>query len=676
MITNPPINIVGRMISRAYRLAKLTKSFGSLLMFMAIVAVYVFHLIVSWILKPRRYTPSLITQRIKPKFDMWYASIMSLIDPDPIGGFNRSFLIDLSLKNMQAKKTRTIVTMGGMAIGIAFIVFLVSVGYGLQMVVVSRVARLDELKQADVVPGLSADLALTDETLSKFKHIPYVNEVMPVIAVVGKISYQNSVSDLAVYGVTTQYLKNSAIQPSRGKIFENADRLTTRLDEVGEVAGVTTDIQSRAYDEVLRDIRFTIRPSAWIKVRNSPSIHGSLLGYTKNVAENQSGTEVKGGYYIPEISEDSTIIDAQGNDVGRWVKATVPLWEKKDCVAREDLSCEDGSYVSLLGDSSDQKKALGYFAELSMDIQSTDSPSEVLGVTNSQSTGTLPLIEIASESATINEQQKKVLKLSSDAMRLAVVNRSTLQILNLSEADVINKKVILSFVVVGDLISNPKEKIESAPTEYTIVGVTPDEGIPMVYVPFIDLRSLGVSKYSQIKLVVADTDRLAKVRSSIEASGYGTVSVADTVVQIENLFSSLRLMLGVLGMVALSVAALGMFNTLTVSLLERTREVGLMKAMGMKSNEVKELFLTESMIMGFFGGVIGLIGGICIGKIISMILSIFSVIKGVGVVDISYVPPIFVVTVLLLSVFVGVLTGYFPAKRATKISALNALRYE
>ena len=169
---------------------------------------------------------------------------------------------------------------------------------------------------------------------------------------------------------------------------------------------------------------------------------------------------------------------------------------------------------------------------------------------------------------------------------------------------------------------------------------------------------------------------MAKVRSTIEASGYGTVSVVDTVTQIDKLFVSFRLVLAILGMVALIVAALGMFNTLTVSLMERTREVGLMKAMGMKSNEVKELFLTESMIMGFFGGIIGLVAGTLIGKLLSLVLTAFSIVKGVGVVDISYVPPIFVLMVLLLSVIVGILTGYFPARRATKISALNALRYE
>jgi len=126
----------------------------------------------------------------------------------------------------------------------------------------------------------------------------------------------------------------------------------------------------------------------------------------------------------------------------------------------------------------------------------------------------------------------------------------------------------------------------------------------------------------------------------------------------------------------LSVAALGMFNTLTVSLLERTREVGLMKAMGMKSSEVQELFLTESMVMGFLGGILGIILGLLSGKILGIILSLFAVFKGVGIVDISYLPFSFILIILFLSLFVGLATGIYPARRATRISALNALRYE
>jgi len=217
-------------------------------------------------------------------------------------------------------------------------------------------------------------------------------------------------------------------------------------------------------------------------------------------------------------------------------------------------------------------------------------------------------------------------------------------------------------VVVGELLDDPNKRIESAPLMYTIVGVITDEGTPIIYVPFVDVRSLGVNKFSQAKVIVNNTSELSKVRTTIESAGYGTVSVADTVAQIDSLFGNFRLILLVLGMVALSVAALGMFNTLTVSLLERTREVGLMKAMGMKSDEVKSLFLTESMIMGLYGGILGLILGLLIGKVVSIVLSALSIVKGVGFVDISYVPPVFVIVVLFLSLLVGIRDWLLPSK--------------
>jgi putative ABC transport system permease protein len=266
--------------------------------------------------------------------------------------------------------------------------------------------------------------------------------------------------------------------------------------------------------------------------------------------------------------------------------------------------------------------------------------------------------------------------LASTALKQAVVNRAMLKVLGLSESSAVGKSFDVSFVVVGDLLPDPTKRIESSPATYTIVGVTPDDKTPVIYVPFIDLRSLGVTQYSQSKVVVGNQNDLPKIRRQIEAMGFVTRSVSDTVAQINSLFGTLRLVLALLGMVALAVAALGMFNTLTVSLLERTREVGLMKAMGMKSSEVQELFLTESMIMGFVGGLLGIVIGFVAGKLVGVVLSVFSLIKGVGIVDISYLPFSFLAAIIFLSLLVGIGTGLYPAKRATKISALNALRYE
>jgi putative ABC transport system permease protein len=177
-------------------------------------------------------------------------------------------------------------------------------------------------------------------------------------------------------------------------------------------------------------------------------------------------------------------------------------------------------------------------------------------------------------------------------------------------------------------------------------------------------------------VVAKEQGLLPEIRKLIETLGFKTTSTVDTVAEIEKLFRNLRMILGFLGTIALAVASLGMFNTMTVSLLERTREVGVMKAMGMLSNEVRELFLAESMIMGLGGGMLGVAFGYLSGRLLSIILSSVSILKGQGIMDIAYVPWFFVAFILLISFVVGVLTGWYPSKRARSISALNALRYE
>ncbi len=162
----------------------------------------------------------------------------------------------------------------------------------------------------------------------------------------------------------------------------------------------------------------------------------------------------------------------------------------------------------------------------------------------------------------------------------------------------------------------------------------------------------------------------------MEGLGFSTTSASDTVAQIDSLFQTVRFMLLALGIVALSVAAMGMFNTLTVSLLERTHEVGLMKTMGMKSNEIENLFLVESVVMGMMGGIAGLIVGFAGGKLAGLVLTLLALRSGIGVVDIAYIPPDLIFYIVLLSLFVGFVTGIYPAQRAKYISALNALHYE
>lgn len=273
-----------------------------------------------------------------------------------------------------------------------------------------------------------------------------------------------------------------------------------------------------------------------------------------------------------------------------------------------------------------------------------------------------------------SSQDVQKVALSNQNQREAVINKSFLQLLGITSGGV-GEKFKISFIATGALVEN-KGRIESEPIEYTIIGVTPDAKTPIVYVPLVDLKELGLGKYSQLKVVLDNQDHVSQTRQQIEVLGLTTNSVVDTVAQIEGLFATIRVLLGLLGIVALAVAALGMFNTLTISLMERTHEVGMMKAIGMKSDEVKDLFLTESMIMGVFGGVGGLLLGALFGNIASVLISGFSIVRGYGWINISYIPLLFILIIILIALIVGLVTGIYPARRATKISALDALRYE
>ncbi len=239
----------------------------------------------------------------------------------------------------------------------------------------------------------------------------------------------------------------------------------------------------------------------------------------------------------------------------------------------------------------------------------------------------------------------------------------------------LRKSVDIQFIIVGSLIPSIDGKKFSTKTNYKIVGLIEDQR-QIFYVPFYDMKMLGVENLSQIKVVMRDKSDLPIVRKEIESMGFKTSSVVDTVAQIESLFLNVRFILGLVGMIALGVASLGMFNTLTVSLLERTREIGGMKAIGMVSIEVLDLLLAEAMIMGFAGGIGGLILGILAGEITSFILSIIGLVSGSGFLDLTYLPLNFIMFIIFLSFVVGIVTGMYPARRAKKISALNALRYE
>jgi len=121
---------------------------------------------------------------------------------------------------------------------------------------------------------------------------------------------------------------------------------------------------------------------------------------------------------------------------------------------------------------------------------------------------------------------------------------------------------------------------------------------------------------------------------------------------------------------------MGMLNTLSISLLQRTKEVGILKALGTKRTDIFKIFIFEAFLISFLGGIIGLVFGFGAARGVYYLMNIFAIRYGVVASSFVEVPTAFVISIVIFIFFLGLITGIFPAMRASKIHALEALRYE
>jgi putative ABC transport system permease protein len=182
--------------------------------------------------------------------------------------------------------------------------------------------------------------------------------------------------------------------------------------------------------------------------------------------------------------------------------------------------------------------------------------------------------------------------------------------------------------------------------------------------------------FSKLKVKCASTNEVEGVRAAVVEKGLIASSISDIVDQANKVFSVVQIVLMMFGVIALVVSAIGMFNTMTITLLERTEEIGIMKAIGASNTAIWLMFISEATMMGFLGGFGGVIIGYLEGEAINLIINLIATRFGGERVDLFYSPLWFVSTIIIFGAFVGFLTGIFPARKASKIDALDALRYK
>lgn len=203
------------------------------------------------------------------------------------------------------------------------------------------------------------------------------------------------------------------------------------------------------------------------------------------------------------------------------------------------------------------------------------------------------------------------------------------------------------------------------------------EPMQMTQVRLAGDRDPLANNYSALIIRANRSSQVEGIENQIKQLGYNTFSLLDATRNLRRFFAILDLFLGIFGSLALAVASLGIINTLVMSILERRREIGIMKAIGASDGDVKMLFFAEAGAMGVFGGVVGVLLGWIIGRAINFGTRVYMQRQQQFTPDDVWLVPLWLVLAAIgFSLVVSLLAGLYPAARAARLDPVQALRYD
>jgi putative ABC transport system permease protein len=182
--------------------------------------------------------------------------------------------------------------------------------------------------------------------------------------------------------------------------------------------------------------------------------------------------------------------------------------------------------------------------------------------------------------------------------------------------------------------------------------------------------------YASLSVRVKSPSLVDATEKKIKDLGFSAFSLLDASKSLRIFFSVFDLLLGIFGSLALAVATLGIVNTLVMAILERRREIGVLKALGAADSDVKQLFFVEAGVMGLAGGVLGVLLGWLIGQALTFATNVYLKRQDLPGVKISSVPLWLIAGAIGFAVLVSLIAGLYPASRAAKLNPVDALRYE
>lgn len=255
-----------------------------------------------------------------------------------------------------------------------------------------------------------------------------------------------------------------------------------------------------------------------------------------------------------------------------------------------------------------------------------------------------------------------------------VLSSAALKLFNVEVADIIGKSV--NFKVFVPNTDNNEVQEVPLNKDYKVVGIIDDETSIFAYIPLEQLSSqFVVPYYDKARVKVTDRAFLDGAEQEILGMGFVVNSLSKTVDQANKIFQGVQVTLALFGGIALIVSAIGMFNTMTVTLLERTKEIGIMRTIGGSPFNIKVMFLTESVLMGFLGGLTGIAMGVGGGLSINFLLNLLARSMGGMAIGLFRFPIPFLAFIAVFSGIMGYVTGLFPSRRAGKLNPLDAIRY-
>mgnify|MGYP002713092675 CR=1 FL=1 len=241
-------------------------------------------------------------------------------------------------------------------------------------------------------------------------------------------------------------------------------------------------------------------------------------------------------------------------------------------------------------------------------------------------------------------------------------------------------------VPVNLIIKLPRGEAETFPT--TVMGVRDSFGSRTIDLGLAEAEAIKAWWFNEPDIIEQEGYDMVIVR----AESLGAVTAVSEAIQELNLeaqsleaildtanqvLALLQTLLGSVGALALLVAALGVANTMMMAIYERTREIGVLKALGASPGEIRALFTTEAAMIGLIGGVFGVIFGTGLGRLVDWVAHRYLINEGVtGVSQLSVVPPWLAIGALIFAALIGLLAGLYPAARAARLDPVQALRHE